>query len=66
MTHTQYKKTLQASLQVFSKSSFSYPAGVPTTGYLFPYLLQHTLFYPVYCQHDAGKSADATAPDSQG
>jgi len=63
---TQCKETLQGSLQVFSKSSFSYPAGVSTTGYLFPYLLQHTLFHPVYCQHDAGKSADATAPGSQG
>jgi hypothetical protein len=63
---TQYKETLQGSLQVFSKSSFSYHAGIPTTGYLFPYLLQHTLFHLVYCQHDAGKSAHAIAPGSQG
>jgi len=61
MPCTQYKETLHASLEVFSKSSFCYPAGVPATGYLFPYLLQHILFHPVYCQHDAGKSADATA-----
>jgi hypothetical protein len=41
---TKYKETLQASPQMFSKSSLSYPAAGPVTGYLFPYLLQHTLF----------------------
>jgi hypothetical protein len=63
---TQHEETLHDYLQVCNMSSFSYLAGAPTIGYLFPYLLQHVLIPHVYNLHDAVPLADSTAAGSQG